>query len=657
MLDQSIRFTIDDTLVYKAIFVDEVKVHEEYALTKDGFNFFNTSSFAPVTSNVMKFFKYFLKLTGLSWFAGLFKWSGPFYQLRRLIGQPAPAPFPAATTGFEIIDDSVVLEEEKFDHFLDGLFYPVNIGDVLNDRYTIIGKLGYGLTSTVWLAGDLKEDCTVALKIYARDDANEKTNHVQNEIRAINTFTQVLSQHPGRQYLRDAISSYKVTGPTGVHTCIVQEPMWQTIEDLWGLYDGILPPIVVKTILKQLLSALNFLHTECKLIHTDIKGDNIFQELDDSAVQIVSQFVQEEMDNPSPRKFVDGKPIYVSRMFDPPSVLGNCLLGDFGSAVRGDKERNHGAQPNFFRAPEVILKANWSYPVDIWNVGVIAWLWVQGTFLFEGQDPHGPKNKHCYATRAHLADIIGVLGPPPADLIKRGKKSREFFDANGTWKVRDVRIEERKLEKARSMLDGDEKEMFLDFIRGMLQWRPEDRKTAAELDHFAHHSLFRLNWIISTINHNRLKRCVLTAYLFQRTSRNIGNIFLHRISRPGFLGQRMSSQATPNHQVNIRGRQHTLLGEVMRHSTPNRCLTVIRSLSQLNDLPRQDHRSDWCRCNEDESLKLSEKLVQVAGSSKSNLCSHGVSNEHEAVVEHILRIRIGLHLLQNHSHVCGHRFD
>lgn len=30
-------------------------------------------------------------------------------------------------------------------------------------------------------------------------------------------------------------------------------------------------------------------------------------------------------------------------------------------------------------------------------------------------------------------------------------------------------------------LEGKNKEMFIAFIRGMLQWRPEDRKTAKEL--------------------------------------------------------------------------------------------------------------------------------------------------------------------------------
>jgi hypothetical protein len=37
------------------------------------------------------------------------------------------------------------------------------------------------------------------------------------------------------------------------------------------------------------------------------------------------------------------------------------------------------------------------------------------------------------------------------------------------------------LERSEEFLEGRNKEMFLAFIRGMLQWRPEDRKTAKEL--------------------------------------------------------------------------------------------------------------------------------------------------------------------------------
>ncbi|KAM5347239.1 hypothetical protein ACJ41O_010244 [Fusarium nematophilum] len=39
----------------------------------------------------------------------------------------------------------------------------------------------------------------------------------------------------------------------------------------------------------------------------------------------------------------------------------------------------------------------------------------------------------------------------------------------------------KKLADTVTVLEGDEKEMFIDFASGMLQWLPEKRKTANEL--------------------------------------------------------------------------------------------------------------------------------------------------------------------------------
>ena len=77
------------------------------------------------------------------------------------------------------------------------------------------------------------------------------------------------------------------------------------------------------------------------------------------------------MEDPSSRKSVDGVPLYASRGFNRPKIFGKALLSDFGSTVPGDQIRNHDAQPNVYRSPEVMLKVDWSYPVDIWNVGVM----------------------------------------------------------------------------------------------------------------------------------------------------------------------------------------------------------------------------------------------------------------------------------------------
>lgn len=60
------------------------------------------------------------------------------------------------TSGFEIINASELLEEERFEEFKTGRYYPVNIGEVFRSKYQVIGKLGFGVTSTVWLARDLQ---------------------------------------------------------------------------------------------------------------------------------------------------------------------------------------------------------------------------------------------------------------------------------------------------------------------------------------------------------------------------------------------------------------------------------------------------------------------------------------------------------------------
>lgn len=45
--------------------------------------------------------------------------------------------------------------EEGKDAYRLGGFHPVYIGDVYNERYEILRKIGYGQYSTVWLVKDL----------------------------------------------------------------------------------------------------------------------------------------------------------------------------------------------------------------------------------------------------------------------------------------------------------------------------------------------------------------------------------------------------------------------------------------------------------------------------------------------------------------------
>lgn len=47
------------------------------------------------------------------------------------------------------------IEEELFPDYVASRYYPVRVGEILKNRYQIVGKLGFGASSTVWLARDL----------------------------------------------------------------------------------------------------------------------------------------------------------------------------------------------------------------------------------------------------------------------------------------------------------------------------------------------------------------------------------------------------------------------------------------------------------------------------------------------------------------------
>ena len=61
-------------------------------------------------------------------------------------------------TGFEIIGDDCILEEERIAGFSKKIYCSVNIGEVFASRYQVVAKLVYGVMSTVWLARDLRSN-------------------------------------------------------------------------------------------------------------------------------------------------------------------------------------------------------------------------------------------------------------------------------------------------------------------------------------------------------------------------------------------------------------------------------------------------------------------------------------------------------------------
>jgi serine/threonine-protein kinase SRPK3 len=58
--------------------------------------------------------------------------------------------------GFTVIPADTRIEEETVPDYVATRYYPARIGEILYSRYQVVGKLGFGSTSTVWLARDLR---------------------------------------------------------------------------------------------------------------------------------------------------------------------------------------------------------------------------------------------------------------------------------------------------------------------------------------------------------------------------------------------------------------------------------------------------------------------------------------------------------------------
>ncbi|KAJ5153620.1 uncharacterized protein N7500_009059 [Penicillium coprophilum] len=60
--------------------------------------------------------------------------------------------------------------------------YPIHLGEVLNERYLVEHKLGFGGGSTVWMAFDQQDKREVALKVMALGKWSDNEIRIQNEI-------------------------------------------------------------------------------------------------------------------------------------------------------------------------------------------------------------------------------------------------------------------------------------------------------------------------------------------------------------------------------------------------------------------------------------------------------------------------------------------
>ncbi|XP_049893061.1 SRSF protein kinase 1b [Epinephelus moara] len=187
--------------------------------------------------------------------------------------QPGQADSPLPEQDEEILgsDDD---EQEDPNDYCRGGYHHVKIGDLFHGRYHVIRKLGWGHFSTVWLAWDIQEKRFVAMKVVK--SAEHYTETALDEIKLLKSVRNTDPSDPNRERVVQLLDDFKISGMNGTHVCMVFEVLGYHLLK-WIIksnYQG-LPLPCVKSIIRQVLQGLDYLHTKCKIIHTDIKPENI----------------------------------------------------------------------------------------------------------------------------------------------------------------------------------------------------------------------------------------------------------------------------------------------------------------------------------------------------------------------------------------------
>ncbi|KAG7101357.1 Serine/threonine-protein kinase SRPK like [Verticillium longisporum] len=308
-----------------------------------------------------------------------------------------------------------------------GGFHPVHLGDIMNERYEIIRKLGNGSYSTVWLALDSKHNRFVVLKIGAR---RSRLTLRGGSFRLV---------HPGGSKRAASVLGTRAYGSQRFLN--TQRPP-QKILDLRNLQPRRFSTQKTKAILRDVLRGLHFLHSN-DIVHGDLQSGNMLfsvRDLNSINVDEVRQDINSSRIENLKRK--DGKidkwaPKYLTvamplNDYVLPDEEQHIKMIDLESAFPESEPSPRLVTPVALRAPETNLGG----PVNRGNAD-------------EALDDD------------HMIQFAEVLSPLPESMMSKGPRAGRYFGPNG--ERLDAAVGESREDSLHSGDDLDEEEEEDDF--------------------------------------------------------------------------------------------------------------------------------------------------------------------------------------------------
>ncbi|KAI0672598.1 kinase-like domain-containing protein [Trametes maxima] len=379
-------------------------------------------------------------------------------------------------------------------------YMPIQLGQRLHKQFTVVRKLAWASNSSVWLATvilmgepDPQPECVVikvlsanatlanALKATWELEVNRKINSVMDELDIEDLATSKHCIAVLLTFTEDSIH--------GMHLGLVYDPFGSSMAQLQAAQPSRSFSLrIVKRFVKQVLIALEFLHSEVGVVHCDVKLSNLLIKIDAEYARIQSYVRAHPSENYPTRYHSDlweGPIITVKSQPLPNFGLSPTLdnlhvcLSDFGSAIPLDKIPSRIAEytPALLQAPEQLLGGLRSTPIDVWAVGCMIFESLLGKELFNVY-----KTSTLTFEDVHVARMVEHLGPFPPTFLTRCNGRGKFFDDTGSI-IRNVPPEGTSLEYWVSKVVRTPQELrdTCRFIRGCLTIDPDHRPTATQL--------------------------------------------------------------------------------------------------------------------------------------------------------------------------------
>ncbi|KAI1842580.1 hypothetical protein JX266_011193 [Neoarthrinium moseri] len=390
---------------------------------------------------------------------------------------------------------------ESIGEYRKGGHHPIDIGDILNDRYQVFNKLGDGGYGIVWLCFDQKTDLWRAVKILRADQSNPESQ----ELKFWNEFA--AEDQPA---FAPPIEYFWVDGPNGRHLCFVFVLSGPHLQQVQGTADL----ESMKKAFRRATEALSYLHNK-GFCHSDFTISNILHKI--HGLDTMSKGDMMETIGPPKRdafEVVSGckptrrQPKHLiwrldCRAFRPFIVPGEVVVVDFGGAFRvSDPPETFIGIPINNMAPELFFGMAPSPASDMWALACNIMALYGAPYFGKEENDVLDQNFRCNTSGSVLDDMERCLGALPSKFRDAYDESHQGFqpaarDPGGRlmwclgnrdpkalrrWRRAEARrtgcddpFEGRLLESlGRFNISGSEFHNLLDLLRNMLKMDPDD---------------------------------------------------------------------------------------------------------------------------------------------------------------------------------------